>query len=262
MRTGAVTAQMMRVGEVARLAKVSVRTLHHYDEIGLLGPSGRTESGYRLYTMDDLAALQQVLFFKELGFSLPDIIRIMGEPGFDRREALHAQRALLSEKARRADEMLAAIDAALASIEKGTAMNKEEMFEAFGDFDPSQYEEEVGRRWADTEAYRESKRRTKHYSKDDFARIKADSDALEAEFAAKMLAGVPADDTSVIELAERHRLAIDRDFYPCSHEFQRGLAEMYVSDPRFARHYEDREAGLARYVHDAIVANAVRAEGA
>jgi hypothetical protein len=158
--------------------------------------------------------------------------------------------------------MLGAIDSALASIEKGTVMDKDEMFEVFGDFDPSQYEKEVEQRWGDTEAYRESARRVKGHTKDDFKRMKAESEALEAEFAAKMLASVPADDPSVIELAERHRLAIDRDFYPCSHEFQRNLAEMYIADPRFAKHYDDREPRLARYVHDAIVANADRAAGA
>jgi DNA-binding transcriptional MerR regulator len=258
MGTRTTRTDAMTVGEVSRLAKVSVRTLHHYDEIGVLGASGRSESGYRLYTMADLERLQQVLLFKELGFALEDIARIMGDPGYDRGEALRAQRVLLSEKAQRTRQMLAAIDAAIAAIEKGTAMDRDEMFDVFGDFDPSHYENEVKQHWGKTDAYRESGRRTARYTKDDWKRVKAESEALEAEFADKMLAGMPADDPSVVELAERHRLTIDGNFYPCSHEFHRNLAEMYIADPRFAKHYDDRAPGLARYVHDAIEANAER----
>src|SRR3974390_712413 len=111
-----------KIGEVAKLAKVSVRTLHHYDAVGLLSPSGRTEAGYRLYTAPALERLQQVLFFRELGFPLAEIRRIMLDPGFDRRRALAAQRSLLTDKARRTQAMLTAIDEALDALEKGTQM--------------------------------------------------------------------------------------------------------------------------------------------
>lgn len=251
----------MTVGRVAATSGVSIRALHHYDEIGLLRPSARTEAGYRLYTMADLERLQQVLLFKELGFALPDIANILSDPAFDRAEALLAQRALLAEKGRRIRTVIAAVEAALASIEKGVPVDQDEMFEVFGDFDPSHYEKEVQQRWGDTDAYRESTRRAASYTKDDWNRIKDEQDAVESGFADKLRAGVPADDPSVMDLAERHRLGIDANFYPCSHEMQAGLAEMYVADPRFAAHYDDREPGLARYVHDAILANAKRANG-
>jgi DNA-binding transcriptional MerR regulator len=107
------------VGEVARLARVSVHTLHHYDAVGLLPPSGRSEAGYRLYTAPDLERLQQILLFRELGFALAEIRRIMLDPGFDRRRALSAQRALLADRARRLDAMRAAIDDALDALQKG-----------------------------------------------------------------------------------------------------------------------------------------------
>ena len=170
----------MKVGEVARLARVSVRTLHHYDEIGLLSPSERSESDYRLYTDEDLERLQSVLFFRELGFALDDIARIVGDPGFDRRSALLAQRELLAERAARLADMVAAIELALETDERGLTMSKEDMFEVFGDFDPSEYEAEVEERWGDTDAYKESARRTRRYTKDDWARFKAEgvNDAL------------------------------------------------------------------------------------
>ncbi len=154
------------VGEVAKLAHVSVRTLHHYDHVGIVRPSDRTDAGYRLYTDADLATLQQALFYKELGFGLEEIREMLSDPAFDRREALLAQREMVTAQARRFEAMLGLIDRTLISLEGGVRMTKEEMFEVFGDFDPSEYEEEVQQRWGDTDAYKVSARRTKlHASK-------------------------------------------------------------------------------------------------
>ena len=130
----------LRVGEVAELAHVSVRTLHHYDRIGLLRPSGRTEAGYRLYTARDLERLQTVLLYKELGFGLGEIRDLLAEPGFDRREALRAQRAQLARRSARIDAMLALIDRTLAAMDEGIPMERSDMFEVFGDFDPAEHE--------------------------------------------------------------------------------------------------------------------------
>lgn len=246
------------VGETAKLARVSVRTLHHYDEIGLLAPSGRSEAGYRLYSHWDLEQLQQILLFKELGFSLTDITRIMSDPAFDRAGALRAQRRLLAEKARRAADMLATVDLALEAAEKGNAMDEKDMFEVFGDFDPKQYEDEVQQRWGDTEAYKVSMKRTSSYTKEDWKRITAETAAINEDLAALLDEGAAADDARVMDVAERHRLHIDRYFYPCSQEMHVGLGEMYVADPRFAANYEKVRQGLAVFMRDAIKANAMR----
>jgi DNA-binding transcriptional MerR regulator len=243
------------VGEVAKMAKVSVRTLHHYDAVGLLGPSDRSDAGYRLYEMADLERLQQALFFKELGFSLEEIRGIMLDPSFDRAEALRAQRKLLAEKAKRTESMLATIDEALGAMEKGRVMDEKDMFEVFGDNDPRQFTDEVQQRWGDTEAYKESIRRFGKMSKDEIKAIMADTDALEAEFAAKLDAGAAPDDPAVQALVERHRLGIE-NWYPCSKEMHANLGRMYVEDARFRKHYDDRREGLARYVCDAIQAAA------
>jgi len=122
----------LTVSQVSKLAGVSVRTLHHYDEIGLLRPSGRSGGGYRLYGQEALQRLQQVLFFKELGFPLEEIAKILKDPAFELHAALVMQRQLLEEKAVRIRALLKAVDAAIASIERGTIMTKEEMFEVFG----------------------------------------------------------------------------------------------------------------------------------
>jgi DNA-binding transcriptional MerR regulator len=246
------------VGEVAKLAGVSVRTLHHYDEIGLLTPSERSDAGYRLYGPSDLADLQQVLFFKELGFGLEEIGRIMRDPTFDRREALDFQRGMLAEKAAQLAKMVGAVDAALDAMERGTTMDEKDMFEVFGDFDPKQYEAEAEERWGKTDAYKESARRTKRYTKDDWKAVGAETDAVNEAIVALMDEGVPAGDPRAMDVAERHRLQIDRRFYPCSHEMHIGLAEMYVADPRFTATYEKIHPGMAQFLHDAILANAAR----
>jgi len=248
----------LTVSQVAKLSGVSVRALHHYDEIGLLSPGARTDAGYRLYDDDDLQRLQQVLFFRELGFPLEQIQRIVTDRDFDLQAALRMQRQLLTEKAARIHALIGAVDARLGAIERGTMLSKEEMFEVFGEFDPAEHEEEAQRRWGETDAYKESARRTKRYTKQDWLRIKEEGAANVEALARALDAGTPADDPSVMALAEQHRQHIDRWFYPCSREMHRGLGEMYVADPRFSEVYERVRPGLARYLRDAIVAKAER----
>jgi DNA-binding transcriptional MerR regulator len=247
-------AMTWTVGEVAKLAKVSVRTLHHYDAIGLLEPTERSGGGYRLYGMGDLEHLQQVLFFRELGFALDDIRRIMLEPDFDRRRALTAQRLLLAEKTRRTEAMLEAIDAALDAMQKGTQMDKDEMFEVFGDFDPSQYEDEARERWGDTGAYKESMRRTSGYTKQDWKRIKVEQDAITAAFVGAMDAGLDPASAEVGKIVERHWRSINDNFYTCPLDVYEGLGEMYVADPRFTKSIGKARPGLAAFQRDAIKA--------
>ena len=250
-----------KVGHVARLAHASVRTLLQNDEIGLLVPSGRSEAGYRLYTADDLERLQHALFYREIGLGLGEIRDLMADPTFDRREALIMQRDLLAKQIHRLQAMLDLIARTLAASEEGIPMGQKEMFEVLGDFDPSEYENEVEERWGETDAYMESARRTRRYTKEDWARFKAESDAVNAGIAALMDEGVATGDVRAMDAAERHRVLIDAWFYPCSQEMHAQLGQMYVADPRFAATYERIHPGMARYVRDAIAANAARAAG-
>jgi MerR family transcriptional regulator, thiopeptide resistance regulator len=249
----------LTVSQVSKLAGVSVRTLHHYDEIGLLRPSGRSGGGYRLYGQGELQRLQQVLFFKELGFPLDEISKIMRDRAFDLHAALLLQRQLLEEKAVRVRALIGAVDAALQSIEKGTTMSKEEMFEVFGEFDPSKYEEEAKEKWGEADAYKESKRRTARYGKKEWQQIKAEGEALAQQFVALMDAGVKPTDKRAMEVAEKHRQHISKWFYTCTYEIHRGLAEMYVADQRFTANIDRVKTGLAAFQREAILANASRA---
>jgi DNA-binding transcriptional MerR regulator len=241
---------MLKVGQLAALTGVSVRTLHHYDEIDLVKPSARSDAGYRLYTDRDLERLQQVLFYRALGFALEHVARIVSDPKFDRTKALHEHRARLVEDAKKTKAMLDLVDKTLASIEKGQTMEPKDMFTGF--------EEEAKARWGKTDAYAESARRTKTYGKDDWARISKDAEEISRALAEVMRAGIAPSDARAMDLAERHREHIDRWFYACTSEIHVGLGEMYVADERFAANYEKIEKGLAAFFRDAIAANASR----
>ena len=234
------------VGEAAALANVSVRTLHYYDEIGLLRPSGRTHAGYRRYDADDLARLGRILFYRELDFGLDDIARLL-DSGGDPITHLQRQHAAVTERIERLRTIAAAIERELE--EKDMQENR---FEVFGPDYRAEWEDEAAERWGETDAYRESARRTRGYTKADWTAIQAESTEIEEEFAAALRGGHPADGPVARQLAERHRQHISRWFYDCSPEMHRGLAEMYVADDRFRAHYDDREPGLAQYVHDSI----------
>jgi MerR family transcriptional regulator, thiopeptide resistance regulator len=247
------------VGDVSELAGVTVRSLHHYDEIGLLVPSGRSDAGYRLYSYADLARLQEILVWRRLGFSLAEIQTMLDDPSYDRADALRRQRELVQREVDRLGALKRALDAALAAERNGTRMKEQQMFEGF---DHTEHEDEVRERWGHTEAYRESARRAATYTDEDWRAIKAESEDIIRAFAASRDRGEPADGEAARALAERHRRQISERFYQCPPRMHRGLAEMYIADERFRQNYEQVAPGLARYVHDAIVANASAAERA
>jgi DNA-binding transcriptional MerR regulator len=245
------------VSQVAKLAGVTVRTLHHYDEIGLLSPGERTAAGYRRYTEADLERLQQILYYCELGFALDEIATILDDPDADPSAHFRRQHGLLQGRMRKLQEMITAIEFAMEAGKVGISLTPEERFEVFGDVDPDRYAEEAEQRWGGTDAYAESVRRTNRYTKADWQRFQAESAAWGRRLTAVMDAGVPADDPAAMDLAEEHRQQIGRWFYDCTYEIHTGLADMYVGDPRFEEHYENLKPGMARYLHDAIHANAI-----
>lgn len=252
-----------QVSEVAEIAGVSVRTLHHYDEIELLVPRGRTDAGYRLYDDDDLLRLQQILLGRELGLTLEEIRRSLDEPSFDRRRALVAQRAELEKRAQQTRAMLRAIDAAIAVIDdaagsvSGTRAPLD-LKPIFDGFDPGKYEVETEERWGGSPAFEESKRRTARYTEADWRRLKAEQAAIYADAFAALQAGKSPADPDAMAIAERHRQSIERWFYPCSFEIHRGLAGMYEQDRRFAENIEKYGAGLTRFLAQAVRENAKR----
>lgn len=242
------------VGDLARLTGVTVRALHHYDEIGLVRPSRRTAAGYRLYDDADVHRLQQVLLFRELGLPLDEIAAAL-DAARTRDELLRQHRDVLVAKRARLDAMLSALDKALAHLEEERPMQPDDVKDMFEGFDHSQYEDEARERWGETDAYKESARRTKSYGKAEWDQIKRDWGAIYGELADLMRAGAAVSDPRVQALVEQHRLHIDRWFYPCSVAMHKSLGAMYVADPRFAANLDKTGPGFAQFLSDAIGAS-------
>lgn len=252
------------VGELARLTGVTVRALHHYDEIGLVRPSQRTAAGYRLYGDADVLRLHQVLLLREVGLPLEEIAAAIDEAAGDgagnragQEALLRRHREVLVARRARVDAMLAALDARLAAFQRGAheTMRSEDVKALFDGFDPTEHEEEARQRWGHTAAYAESARRTKGYGKADWDRYKQEAQVIAERIVLHMRAGAPPADPAVQAAVEAHRLLIDRWFYPCSVELHRGLGALYVSDPRFTANLDKIAPGYARYLSEAIAAS-------
>ena len=245
------------VGQVADVFGVTVRTLHHYDEIGLLVPSERSRAGYRLYTAEDLTRLQQVVVYRRLEMPLDEIATLL-EGGEDAADHLRRQRSTVMQRLGELTELVAAIDRALEREMSEQPATTEDLKELFGDGFEDEYQQEAQERWGETDAWKQSRSRTGRYTKADWAEVKAEADAVNAAFVAALSSGEPATSERAMDAAEQHRLHIHDRFYDLDHTFHRGLADMYVADPRFTKTYEDIAPGLAAYVRDAIHANADR----
>lgn len=250
----------LTVGQLAVLAHVSVRTLHHYDEIGLLAPSGRTDAGYRVYREADLDKLQRILFYRELDFSLDAIRQMLAEPDSTIDSHLRRQHRLLRTLIARHQLLLDALEKEMAARHMGISLTPEEQFEVFGTDKLSQEMDEASQRWGDTSEWQESQRCIAAYSKEDWVRIKAEADANIEAFAEVMRSGAPPSSQPAMDVAEARRQYTSTWFYDCGYNQHVKLAELYVSDPRYTVAYHKVEPGFAQYVDDAIVSNAARAD--
>ncbi|MFE2565780.1 MerR family transcriptional regulator [Streptomyces mirabilis] len=246
------------VGQVAGFAGVTVRTLHHYDEIGLLVPSERNHAGHRRYSDADLDRLQQILFYRELGFPLDEVAALLDDPEADPRAHLRRQYELLTARIEKLQKMAAAVEHAMEARTMGINLTPEEKFEVFGDKDPEEHAEEAERRWGGTAEYAESQRRAARYTKDDWQRVQAEVASWGERYDALMEAGEPATGERAMDMAEEHRQHIGTWFYDCSYELHGCLGAMYVFDERFKAYYDSMRPGLAEHLRDAITANAAR----
>ncbi|MEV6020889.1 MerR family transcriptional regulator [Streptomyces sp. NPDC051997] len=249
------------VGQVAGFAGVTVRTLHHYDEIGLLAPGERSHAGHRRYDDADLDRLQQILFYRELGFPLDEVAALLDDPDVDPRASLRRRHALLTARIEKLQRMAAAVEHAMEARTMGINLTPEEKFEVFGDKDPEEHAQEAERRWGGTETYAESQRRTARYTKDDWKRMQAEVASWGERYGALMEAGERPDGERAMDMAEEHRQHICTWFYTCTYEIHRGLGEMYVADERFKAFYDSMRPGLAEHLRAAITANADRNTG-
>lgn len=242
------------VKEVADMAGVSVRTLHYYDQIGLLTPNSVNDAGYRLYSDDDLNKLQQVLFFKELDFSLKEIKEILDTPGFDKKKTLIAHKKLLIEKRKRLTKIIESVEKTIDSIQGGVKMDKKDMFNGFDMSDiekhKKEYAEEAKKKYGQTDAYQESIKKTASYTEDDWASIMEKGNGIFRKLADLMEKG-PAN-SMVQETIAEYRQYISDSYYTCTLDIFRGLGDLYVSDQRFMKNIDKFSPGLAEFIKKAI----------
>lgn len=245
------------VKQLAELAGVSVRTLHHYDQVGLLKPTRRKENEYREYGEQELIRLQQILFFKELDLPLRDIKRILDAPDFDATEALRSHRKILAAKQKRLTRLLDTIDKTVNKLNKKNSMKDEELYDSFSAEEMDAYAKEAKARWGHTKTYKQSMERTKRLTDTDWKRLQKDADALNKALAAVMDTDPASDDVQALVQQHYHSL---RTFYEPNLEMYRNLGQMYVDDPRFTAYYDKYAPGLTRFLSDAIQIFCERAE--
>ena len=237
----------MRISDVAKLTGVTVRTLHYYDEIGLLKPGEVTDAGYRVYNDADLEVLQQILFFRELDFPLEDIRKIMQNPAYEKESALRKQRELLLQKRVRLDSLIDLVDKTL----------KGERDMSFRQFDTAEieatkkkYAEEAKQRWGATAAYAEYEKRSARTSDAQQRMLDGEGAMILSEFGRNR--SLAPDSAQAQALVKRWQDYITSGYYTCTREILSCLGQMYVGDARFTEHIDQYGEGTAAFMAAAI----------
>ena len=234
----------MQIKEFAEFAGVSVRTLHYYDEIGLLRPAFVDRStGYRFYDENSLLRMQEILFYRELDFSLKSIGEILASPNYDKNKALYEQKHLLVLKKERLERVISAIDGAVKGENVMTAFEKSEF---------EKNKAEALEKWGNTDAYKEHAEKTKNYSKQKWNNLADGMNHIMAEFAACMKNGNRFDSEAAQSLVKVLQNHITENYYLCTNEILDGLGKMYVADERFKNNIDKHAEGTAAFISEAI----------
>jgi DNA-binding transcriptional MerR regulator len=238
------------VKQLASLAGVTRRTLHHYDAIGLLSPAVTGENGYRYYDETSALQLQQILFYRQLGLSLEEIKDILQRPGFDLLQALQGHRQALLERAAQLDHLIHTVDQTLRHLRGEITMSPKDFYAGFDEQQQEHYEEEARQRWGEA-SVAESARRWKSCSREQKNAILAEGNQITQAIADAMEQGY--DHPQVQYWIGRWYQSINTNFYDCSLEVFEALGHGYVSDARFTAFYEKVKPGLARFMEQAMV---------
>ena len=245
----------LTVGQVAGLVGVSVRTLHHWDEIGLVVPSARSWAGYRLYEPDDVARIHRVLVYRETGMPLAEVARVLDDPDVDATAHLARQRDLLQARIAHLTRMLRAVDTMMERNSMGENLTPQQQAEILGaEWDPA-WQEEAEERWGDSDEWAQAAARKAAMTRQDWARVAEETEALEIDLANAMREGVVPGSERANALAERHLASIDQ-WFDATYAKQVLIARGYVANSRFTAYYDKRESGLAAWIKEIIDANA------
>ncbi len=258
-RDDADPADGLTVGAVAALAGVTVRALHHWDSIGLVQPSERTDAGYRRYTAADLARIRRVLVYRELGVPLTDIAELLDAPSAEAMASLRRQRAQLRERVAQLHRMGDALDRVIEARTSGILLSDEEQVALFGPHWQPSWPGQARDRWGDTTQWAQYAERAAGRTAAQWQQIADNVAALDAELAAAHRAGVVPGSDRANALAERHRASIGA-YFDCTHAMHVCLGRTFATDPGFAAHYDRMATGLSAWLRDVIDANA-RANG-
>jgi len=239
---------MFTVKQLSDLAGVTPRTLHHYDQIGLLKPSRIGDNGYRYYEEESLLRLQQILFYRELGLSLEDIKKIMGRRGFDVLSALESHKVEIGKRIMRLNRLVETVDNTISYLKGQKEMSEKQIFSGFTPEEEEKYAREAEQMY-DPETVRESNRKWKAYGKEKQQAILAEGKQIYLEMVAAMPKG--ADSAEVQALVERWRKNMDYFWTPNLDQLV-GLAEMYKNDPRFKANYDAMNPKLAEFMLEAV----------
>ena len=233
----------MQIKEFAEFTGVSVRTLHYYDEIGLLKPAFVDDcTGYRFYDEGSLLRMQEILFYRELDFSLNSIKEILLSPGYDKNKALKEQKHLLTLKKERLERLISAID---------DAVKGENIMKAFDNSEFEKYKAETKEKWGKTSAYKEYETKTKDYSKPKWNGLADEMNQIMAKFALCLKNGETPDSVGAQELVKTLQTHISNNYYLCTNEILAGLGELYINDERFKKNIDKHAEGTAEFICEA-----------
>ena len=249
------------VGELAKLSGVSIRTLHHYDAIGLLKPASVGENGYRYYGREELLRLQQVLFHRELGMSLADIAAALDAPGFDRLAALRRQRERVAAETDRHRRLLDTIDRTIAELEGQRTVQDSDLYKGFAPEKQAEYEAYIVEQYGEGARphIEAGRKRWAELSPDELQAHMNELAAVEADLAAAAGSGVAPDDPLLDPVLARHHAWVGAAWAgPPSAEAYTGLGSLYASHPDFVARYEGMQPGLAVWLQTAMTAFARR----
>nr|BFE60393.1 MerR family transcriptional regulator [Dactylosporangium thailandense] len=255
----AADADGLTVGQVATRLDVTVRALHHWDDIGLARPSLRTTAGYRLYTAADLERLQRIVVYREIGLGLDGIRAVLDDPAADAPGALRAQRTQIAERIDRLQRLGAGLDRMIEAHERGLLLTTEQQAAIFGPEWNPDWPAQARQRYAGTTQWRQYAERSTARTPQEWQAV-ADAVAdLDRALGDAMDAGVAPGSPEANRLAERHR-EVFAAYFPLTRQMQVCLARRYEADPDFAAHYDGVRAGLATWLRH-IVDAAARAHG-
>jgi DNA-binding transcriptional MerR regulator len=246
---------MYKIKQFSTMVGVSIRMLRHYDKIGLLIPEYiNQENGYRYYGDKNLALMQQVLFFKELDFSLKEIKEILNDASFNQKDALSMQKNLLQLKKQRLSAMVNFIDELLNNKQKGAQEMSNKLKQAINTdaFQKQKlaYAQEAKQKWGHTDRYKQSQRKAAQYSKQEIAEINAKQEQIYQDLAGLMPLGTT--DKKVQQKVHEARMFINDHWYECSKQQFAGLGQMYINDPRFKTNIDKHGEGFAVFLNQAI----------